>query len=131
MPHWDRRRRASSGRLRGDGGELSLSLDVVFGLLADCRRRYVLYELREECYLELEELARRVAARECGVDPDEVPDDAVSDVEVSLYHSEIPRLTEHSVIEFDARQQDVYRAVLFDVLEKYLAIAESDEETRK
>ena len=58
--------------LSSGGGGL-LSLDEVFELLADQRRRYVLYTLRDVDHIELEELAETVAARENDASPDEIP----------------------------------------------------------
>lgn len=53
-----------------NGGVEPSSLEEAFELLADERRRYVLYTLRDVNHLELEALAETVAARENDVSPD-------------------------------------------------------------
>lgn len=108
-------------------GSTAESLDEVFEQLAARRRRYVLYELRDEDHVTLPELARRVAARERGCDVDEITSDELEHIETSLHHRELPRLHEAKLLEYDERQGDVSPSQYFDLVEKYLQLAEKDE----
>lgn len=79
------------------------NLDEILTALADRRRRYALYHLREEEILELEALARRVAAWEADSPPDEVADDEVRRLRVEFHHEHIGVFREAACIEYDDR----------------------------
>ena len=79
-------------------GDDSVSLDEVLELLASRWCRYALYELQYEAPLALEELARRVAAREYD-DPDA---DQHERVRARLHHHSLPKLDAHDLVEWDA-----------------------------
>jgi hypothetical protein len=82
------------------------SLDTVFDLLSDQRRRYVLYHLvnAADDTVDYEDLAEQVAVWEAGGDPS---DEHVERVATDLYHSHLPKLTESNVVDFDQRSGDV------------------------
>lgn len=93
----------------GANGERSTptpSLDTVFDLLSDQRRRYVLYHLVNagDDVVDYEDLAEQVAVWEAEGDPSE---DHVDRVAANLYHIHLPKLTDANVIDFDQRSGDV------------------------
>lgn len=108
-----------------DGGSDPLSLDTVFELLSTRQRRLLLYELRDEGHVELEELARRVADREAEGSASVI---RVERVATRLHHQDLPKLHDLRVIEYDERQGDVSCSTYFPLVEKYLDLAEDDEQ---
>ena len=91
----------------GENGSVPTpSLDTVFDLLSDQRRRYVLYHLvnAADDTVGYEDLAEQVAVWEAGGDPSE---DHVDRVATDLYHIHLPKLTESNVVDFDQRSGDV------------------------
>ncbi|WP_202614413.1 DUF7344 domain-containing protein [Halostella litorea] len=94
----------SPGDARPDGGGTTPpSLDTVFDLLSDRRRRYALYHLVEAgpTTVEYTSLAERVADWEA--DGDEASADRVETVAADLYHSHLPKLDAENVVDFDPR----------------------------
>lgn len=85
-----------------------LSLDAVFQLLADQRRRYALVCLEEHGSLALSDLAEEIARRENGARIPDLAEEEVLRVYMSLWHSHIPRFETHDVVEYD-QEQDVVR----------------------
>lgn len=97
------------------------SLDAVFELLADRRRRYALYylaEVGEDRALDVEDVAARVAewerewdsaggaADSTGDEPgatDSAPTDRQERVRVDLHHNHLPRLADAGLVDYDAR----------------------------
>lgn len=79
------------------------NLDEILTALANRRRRYALYQLREEEILELEALARRVAAWEADSPPDEVADEEVRRLRLEFHHEHVGVFREAACIEYDDR----------------------------
>jgi hypothetical protein len=78
------------------------SLDTIFDLLSEERRRYVLYYLRKESGpVPVSDLAEAVADRERASSPEEIPDEALEQIDVSLRHSHVPKATDAEFIEYD------------------------------
>lgn len=99
-----------------------------FDLLADDRVRYALYLLRAfGGTTGLDELATGLAAREEGVEPGAVDDDARHRVETDLYHSEVPKLTDRGVVDFDADTAAVTLTDCGERLAPYLEFARERE----
>ena len=90
----------------GEGSVPTPSLDTVFDLLSNQRRRYVLYHLMNAAddTVDYEALAEQVAVWEAGSDPSE---EHVDEVATDLYHIHLPKLTESSIVDFDQRSGDV------------------------
>lgn len=109
------------------GGGGSLSLDEVFELLADQRRRYVLYTLRDVDHIELEELAENVVARENDVPLEEASPERVNSLVVALHHRVLPKLREARLVDYDARHGDVCPGAHLSLVERYLDMAAADE----
>jgi hypothetical protein len=79
-------------------------LDIVFDLLRNARRRALLYFLYEsdEQVVAMDDAVVAVAER---TRTGTAPDEAV--VRTDLHHSQMPRLEEAGVLEYDARQGDI------------------------
>ena len=79
----------------------ALTLDVLFDMLADQRRRVVLYCLcKYQTPMALADLADEVATREQEMPIPDIPAEEVKQVYLSLYHSHIPKLVETNVVEY-------------------------------
>jgi DNA-binding transcriptional ArsR family regulator len=87
--------------------EGNLPPDVVADLLADDRRRRALELLEESGTLTLGTLARRIAAAETGVAPEEVPESLAAEVNEELWDEHLPKLTATDVVEFDSMRAAV------------------------
>jgi hypothetical protein len=81
------------------------------GHLADARRRTTLDVLAGDGpTLELDDLARRVAAQEADLPPPEVTGERYDRVVADLYESHLPALDEDGVVDLD-REEGVYVTV--------------------
>lgn len=78
---------------RGDEDDY-FGLNVVLDLLADRRRRYVLYHLREEEETSVDDIADSIARWE-----DRSGQPVRQRVETELHHKHLPRLAETGVVE--------------------------------
>lgn len=108
-------------------GGVGISLDEVFELLADRRRRYVLCTLRDVDHLKLEALAKAVSARKNDVSPDEAPSERMNNVAVALHHRALPQLQHARLVDYDERHGDVRSGANLSLVEKYLDMAAADE----
>lgn len=90
-------------------------------LLADERRRYVLYYLQDRENAELEEVTEQVAAWETETPPEELDEKTVRNVRTSLYHGHLPKLEEAGIIGYDPRHGSMYLQCLPAPIEQILA----------
>ena len=83
----------------------TLSLDTVLELLANQRRRFVLYSVvdRADDFIAFEPLIEDVATLEAAHANDALTRDHVQDVAADLYHWHLPVLTDVGIIDCDAR----------------------------
>lgn len=104
-----------------------LDTDAVFEALADERRRHVVRILRSsDGVLDVEDLARRVVARERRTTAPSVPPRDVQRVAARLYHADLLKLQDAALVEFDRERRRVrslvdlsdLSAVLADALER-------------
>lgn len=80
----------------------ALSRDEVYDILSNGRRRFVIYLLRDEGEpVPLSELSDRVAAWENDLPVDELTDQQIKRVYVSLYQTHIPKLEDSGIVEYD------------------------------
>lgn len=84
-----------------------LDLEHVFTALAHQRRRYLLYTLTVDAEWPLWELAGKVAAWERDVAEEELAEEAVQRVYVSLMHGHVPKLVEDEIVEFDEASETI------------------------
>ncbi len=77
------------------------SLDTIFDVLSEERRRYALYYLEERNEpVPVDELAERIADWESDAS-EEVPDRRFADVDLSLRHVHLPKTAEIDFVEYD------------------------------
>lgn len=113
-----------AGGPAGDTGVPAESVDEALSLLADRRRRYALYHLRDGDGggIPLGELARGVAAVERDTDPDHVPEDEFERVYLGLRHNHVPRLEDAGVVEYDEDDNRVGFVGIDDCLAECLRV---------
>lgn len=87
-----------------DGG---FQIDMVTEALANERRRYVLYYLRDNESAELDELTEQVAVRETGTPPGELDEQTRRNVRIDLCHAQLPKLEDTGMIEYDRRHGSI------------------------
>lgn len=106
--------------------ELS-SLDTVFDILSNPRRRFVLHylEQREEP-VGLNELAAEIAAKENDVPVDELTSQQRKRAYVSLYQTHVPKLEEVGVVTYDSESGDVALTDRADEIGRHLERSDSD-----
>jgi hypothetical protein len=84
------------------------SLDAVFSLLRDRRRRYVVSFLAgRDSPVSLTELATAVTAWELETEPDEVPAERAEPIRTALHHKHLPQLADANVLAYDAEAETV------------------------
>lgn len=97
-----------------------LSMDRVFNLLGDQRRRYALtYLSTRPGAVTVNELVERVAVWECETQPERLSVRERERVHVSMCHSHLPKLADAGAISYDERAR-VERGDRFDRFSYYL-----------
>ncbi|MFC4550599.1 MULTISPECIES: DUF7344 domain-containing protein [Halorussus] len=101
-----------SGTLRSDDpAETILELNEVFAAISHPRRRYLLYTLiNGSCDETLAELATKIAAWERDEPLADVSDEDRRDVQVSLYHSHVPKLADLGILTYERSDDIIVRA---------------------
>lgn len=85
-----------------------LSDDVIFDIMSNRRRRFVLRYLHDEQDpAQLTDIATELAAAESNTTPDQVDKQARKRAYVSLYQTHIPRLAEEGIVEYDDETGEV------------------------
>lgn len=80
-------------------------LDDVLDLLANSRRRDVLYYLASTELTDVGTLAEEMAALDEGCSVDEVPQENRKRIQIELVHMHLPKLDDAGAIEFDPRSE--------------------------
>ncbi|PCR90696.1 DUF7344 domain-containing protein [Natrinema ejinorense] len=105
-----------------------LDADTILELLANRRRRYLLYALRgQDDPIELSTLAETVAGWEHDVPPDEVAKNEYKSVYVSSVQCHVPKLDDAGVVNHNEDNHTVVLADSFEQLEPYLQVVVEDE----
>ena len=105
-----------------------LTADTILELLANRRRRYLLYALRgRDEPIELSTLAETVAAWEHDVPPEEVEKGDYKSVYVSSVQCHVPKLADAGVVDHEESNHSVVLAENFTQLEPYLRVVVRDE----
>ncbi|ELZ06290.1 hypothetical protein C482_00670 [Natrialba chahannaoensis JCM 10990] len=116
------------GALTSSQTDYELSADTILELLANRRRRYLLYALRgQDGPIELSTLAEQVAGWEHDVPPEEVAKNEYKSVYVSSVQCHVPKLADAGVVDHDEDNHTVVLADNFEQLEPYLRIVVKDE----
>lgn len=105
-----------------------LSADTILELLANRRRRYLLYALRQyDSPIELSAIAERIAGWEHDVAPEEVSRGEYKSVYVSSVQCHVPKLADAGVVEHNEENHSVVLAGNYEQLEPYLRLVILDE----
>lgn len=102
----------------------SPTLDTVFDLLGNHRRRQVLAVLkRGNRRLTVNDLAKEIAVRESGALITEIPGEDVRNIYLSLHHTHVPKLAAFDLVVHDRKRNIVEPTDRFDSLAPHLSIA--------
>jgi hypothetical protein len=120
--------RSIMAALGSNQGDQELSADTILELLANRRRRYLLYALRgQEGPIELSTVAEQVAGWEHDIPPEEVAKNEYKSVYVSSVQCHVPKLADAGVVDHDEENHTVVLSDNFTQLEPYLRIVVKDE----
>ncbi|WP_255190933.1 response regulator [Natronobeatus ordinarius] len=100
-------------------GRVSLSSDELFRVLADSRRRTVLFHLRQHRVGTLEELLDVLTA----VSTDDLDEDDRAALSTSLLHSQLPVLEDHGLLTYDPADGIVESTRLHGEIGEWLDLA--------
>lgn len=107
-----------------------LQSDQLFHLLANRRRRGVLYYLKEhEETVSMRELAEQIAAWEHGTTVQLLGSGERQRVYISLYQNHLPKLDDNGVIEYDQSRGTIARTDVADQFDPYIQHPPYAEET--
>ncbi|MHC3438485.1 DUF7344 domain-containing protein [Natrialbaceae archaeon A-gly3] len=74
---------------------------MLFHILGNDRRRYIIHILKKEGEIEVSDLAKRIAAIESGLPTEDVPQNSYKSVFVSLWQTHLPQMEKDGYIEVD------------------------------
>lgn len=113
------------------GDPAAPSLDVIFDLLTNQRRRYALACLTDHTQaIALADLAEDVAVRENECSITEISKETVRTIYTSLYHTHLPKLLDAGAVEYDQVRDLVRLSETADLVERVLSLAADGEEER-
>lgn len=105
-----------------------LSLDSIYGILSESRRRYVLYYFLDNDHANIESIALQITAWEQDVTIDAVSEAAKQRVMTSLVHQHLPKLADYGIVEYDARAGDIVVTTRFSEIRDAVEIAKASED---
>lgn len=113
-----------------ENGEQPLSLETVFEVLRDRRRRLLLSHLASCTYpVPFTELVAKVVAQESDDSLPNVSDELYEQVAIDLYHVQLPKLDEYGIVDYTEDVELVTVAETLRPLDEYLRLAEQHERT--
>lgn len=113
--------------MSGTEGE-ELTQDVVFDILSNSRRRFILSRLQERDEpVELMELANEIAAWENDTTVEELTDKQSKRVYVSVYQTHVPKLEATGLIEYDSDTGLIVLADRAREIDRYMPDRDDDE----
>jgi len=106
----------------------TLTQDTAYDLLSNARRRLVISHLRgAEGSVSVSELSERIAAWENDVPAEELTDQQIKRVYVSLYQIHIPKLDEFGLVDYDKDRGEVKLTPAVSELDSYLPQRQGEE----
>ena len=110
-----------------DTNQTTLGQDEAYELLSNARRRFVISYLRsQDGRVPLNELSQSLAAWENDIPVDELGDQQIKRIYVSLYQTHLPKLEEAGLIEYDRENSTLEIRREADRLDEYFADYELD-----
>lgn len=80
-------------------------LNQIFDLLSEERRRYALYYLeQQDGPVSVDDVAEQVAKWETGSATVSIPEEKLREIEVELYHNDLPKASEAQCITYDSEE---------------------------
>jgi hypothetical protein len=99
------------------------SLDAVFDVLADFRRRFALSYLRDRSTpIAIADLIMEVAAQQHETATNEVPDEVVKRETMRFHHCHLPKLVDANLVTVDADRNTVVATEALEAVDQFLAI---------
>lgn len=84
------------------------SLDGVFDLLSEERRRYALYYLeKQDGPVSVDEVAAQVAEWETNGATGSIPEGKFENIKMNLYHADLPKASEVTHVQYDREEGTV------------------------
>lgn len=103
--------------------EFDVGTDVLFDVLSDSRRRFVIACLREYATpMALGDLADELAIWEYDAEITEIPAAEVTSIYASLYHTHIPKMADAGVVEYSQERDAVTLAASSDELDSLVTL---------
>ncbi|RLM64175.1 ArsR family transcriptional regulator [Halorubrum sp. Atlit-26R] len=119
------------GESNGDERAQELSLDVIFDILRNRRRRLVIEAIEaEDGETTLSDLAERIGGIENDKSPSALDAQERKRVYVGLYQCHLPRMDDADAVEFDKDRGTVTRGPMADAYLSYLE-SDADEESKR
>jgi hypothetical protein len=110
---------------------MELTLDVIFQILKNSRRRRVLNYLRHNGgESTLSDLAEHVAGIENDIPPEQLSSDQRKRVYVGLYQCHLPKMDDAGVIDYNQSRGDIELTDLAEHFEEYLHDQDEDASSR-
>lgn len=111
-----------------DDDGAGLDVDVVFDILSNRRRRYVLhYLLQEDGAVELRELSRQVTAWENHISVEEVTYKQRKRVYTALRQTHLPAMDDAGVIVYDSQSGEVQPTAAVESFDVYVDVVRANE----
>ncbi|RKD94674.1 DUF7344 domain-containing protein [Halopiger aswanensis] len=95
-------------------------MEAACSLLAESKRRYLLYLLAEDGEENIEDLITQITAWEHELPVDAIEKEARQRVYVTLVHNHLPRLADYDIVEYDLRSGDIVLAEGFEDIKPLL-----------
>lgn len=115
-----------------DSDQAVLSQDEAYELLSSARRRFVISYLRSQDEpVVLNQLSQRLAAWENDVPVEELSDQQIKRIYVSLYQTHLPKLEEVGLIDYDRERSTLELRDEAERLDEYLPEEDGDSEERR
>ena len=115
-----------------DSDQSVLSQDEAYDLLSSARRRFVISYLRsQDGPVVLNQLSQRLAAWENDVPVEELSDQQIKRIYVSLYQTHLPKLEDVGLIDYDRERSTLELRDEAERLDDYLPKEEDDSEERR
>lgn len=113
--------------VRRRSGLDSPTIDAVYDVLRNRRRRYVLYYLGHHDSAELDALVGRIAEWETEKPASRIPTDVIEQLAADLHHVHLPKLAAERFVEYDRRSGAVRYRARSELLEACLCLTSATE----
>lgn len=114
----------SSARYTETRDETGPSLDAVFDILAEPRRRFTLSYLHERSRpIAIADLIREISAAQHETAKNEIPERVLKQETTMFHHCHLPKLVDANLVTINADRNTVRATETLESIEQFLAIA--------